>query len=159
MTELLFRDDAYARSCTARVIAVDERGIRLDRTVFYPNGGGQPGDRSPAVIERFERWPAAEKVQRLVDDETGWLFAVKRTPTFALKGEAELLSADGQYIMLGNVVPKNGEVILSLHYQAGMRASPGRVQIERATSGDDDIGFVRLRLATTAKFVTLTWER
>ncbi len=44
MTELLFRDDGYLRSCTARVIAADERGIRLDRTVFYPTGGGQPGD-------------------------------------------------------------------------------------------------------------------
>jgi misacylated tRNA(Ala) deacylase len=44
MTELLFRDDAYARSCSAQVIAIDERGIRLDRTVFYPTGGGQPGD-------------------------------------------------------------------------------------------------------------------
>ena len=44
MTELLFRDDAYLPSCAARVIAADERGIRLDRTVFYPTGGGQPGD-------------------------------------------------------------------------------------------------------------------
>ena len=44
MTELLFRDDAYLRSCAARVESVDERGIRLDRTVFYPTGGGQPGD-------------------------------------------------------------------------------------------------------------------
>src|SRR5918911_917081 len=44
MTELIFRDDAYARSCTARVVAADEKGIRLDRTVFYPTGGGQPGD-------------------------------------------------------------------------------------------------------------------
>ncbi|HEX9533893.1 MAG TPA: alanyl-tRNA editing protein [Stellaceae bacterium] len=44
MTELLFRDDGYLRSCAARVIAADERGIRLDRTVFYPTGGGQPGD-------------------------------------------------------------------------------------------------------------------
>src|SRR3954453_8066632 len=44
MTELLFRDDGYLRSCGARVIAADERGIRLDRTVFYPTGGGQPGD-------------------------------------------------------------------------------------------------------------------
>jgi misacylated tRNA(Ala) deacylase len=44
MTELLFRDDAYLRSCGARVVAADERGIRLDRTVFYPTGGGQPGD-------------------------------------------------------------------------------------------------------------------
>jgi misacylated tRNA(Ala) deacylase len=44
MTELVFRDDAYLRSCSARVVAVDERGIRLDRTVFYATGGGQPGD-------------------------------------------------------------------------------------------------------------------
>jgi misacylated tRNA(Ala) deacylase len=44
MAELLFRDDAYLRSCEATVVGVDERGIRLDRTVFYPMGGGQPGD-------------------------------------------------------------------------------------------------------------------
>jgi misacylated tRNA(Ala) deacylase len=44
MTELLFREDAYLRSCDARVISADAAGIRLDRTVFYPIGGGQPGD-------------------------------------------------------------------------------------------------------------------
>src|SRR5258707_11298635 len=44
MPELVFRDDAYTRSCSARVTGADERGIRLDRTVFYPTGGGQPGD-------------------------------------------------------------------------------------------------------------------
>src|SRR5713101_8307267 len=44
MTELVFRDDAYARSCPARVTLADQPGIRLDRTVFYPTGGGQPGD-------------------------------------------------------------------------------------------------------------------
>lgn len=41
---MLFRDDPYARTCTATVTHVDEHGIRLDRTVFYPTGGGQPGD-------------------------------------------------------------------------------------------------------------------
>ena len=44
MTEQVFRTDVYARTCEATVIAVDERGIELDRTVFYPMGGGQPGD-------------------------------------------------------------------------------------------------------------------
>jgi misacylated tRNA(Ala) deacylase len=44
MTEALFRDDAYLRSTAAIVTAVGERGIELDRTVFYPLGGGQPGD-------------------------------------------------------------------------------------------------------------------
>jgi misacylated tRNA(Ala) deacylase len=44
MTEELFRDDAYLKSCEAVVTAADDAGIRLDRTVFYPMGGGQPGD-------------------------------------------------------------------------------------------------------------------
>ncbi len=44
MTEELFRADAYARACEAVVLAADGRGIVLDRTVFYPLGGGQPGD-------------------------------------------------------------------------------------------------------------------
>ena len=42
--ELIFRDDAYQRSCTAKVVSAGAEGIRLDRTVFYPMGGGQPGD-------------------------------------------------------------------------------------------------------------------
>lgn len=45
MTDPLFRDDAYRWSCEARVIAAGPQGIVLDRTVFYPTGGGQPGDR------------------------------------------------------------------------------------------------------------------
>jgi misacylated tRNA(Ala) deacylase len=44
MTAELFRDDAYLRSTSAVVTAVEASGIRLDRTVFYPMGGGQPGD-------------------------------------------------------------------------------------------------------------------
>jgi misacylated tRNA(Ala) deacylase len=43
-TEELFREDGYLQDCAATVTAVDAAGIRLDRTVFYPMGGGQPGD-------------------------------------------------------------------------------------------------------------------
>ena len=42
--ELICRRDAYATSTEATVTAVDERGVTLDRTVFYATGGGQPGD-------------------------------------------------------------------------------------------------------------------
>jgi misacylated tRNA(Ala) deacylase len=44
MTTLLFRDDAYLQTCTATVTAVHAGGFETDQTVFYPNGGGQPGD-------------------------------------------------------------------------------------------------------------------
>ena len=45
MTEELFREDATLVECEARLLAVDEQGLTLDRTVFYPHGGGQAGDR------------------------------------------------------------------------------------------------------------------
>jgi misacylated tRNA(Ala) deacylase len=44
MTSLLFRDDAYLQTCTAKVATVYANGFELDQTIFYPNGGGQPGD-------------------------------------------------------------------------------------------------------------------
>lgn len=44
MTALLFRDDPTLETCTAMVVAVEDGAVRLDRTVFYPTGGGQPGD-------------------------------------------------------------------------------------------------------------------
>ncbi len=51
MTGLLFREDAYLRSCEARVEAVTPAGLRLDRTVCYPRGGGQPGDTGRLVTD------------------------------------------------------------------------------------------------------------
>jgi misacylated tRNA(Ala) deacylase len=54
-TELLFRDDAYLASAHARVIAVHERGIELDRTIFYPQGGGQQGDAGALLRASGER--------------------------------------------------------------------------------------------------------
>jgi misacylated tRNA(Ala) deacylase len=44
MTEQVFAEDAYARSCEARIIHSAPGAIQLDRTVFYAAGGGQPGD-------------------------------------------------------------------------------------------------------------------
>ncbi len=44
MTTALFRDDSYLRSCTATVTECGDGFVRFDRTIFYPLGGGQPGD-------------------------------------------------------------------------------------------------------------------
>ena len=55
-TTLLFRDDAYATSCEARVVATTpEGGVILDRTVFYAQGGGQPGDVGTLVTANGDR--------------------------------------------------------------------------------------------------------
>ena len=59
-TELLFRDDAYLKTATARVVAARDGLIELDRTIFYPLGGGQPGDTGFFVRENGERIAIAD---------------------------------------------------------------------------------------------------
>ena len=44
MTETIFSTDPYASTCTAKVVQSDGLVIQLSRTIFYPTGGGQPGD-------------------------------------------------------------------------------------------------------------------
>ncbi|MET0312638.1 MAG: alanyl-tRNA editing protein [Burkholderiaceae bacterium] len=50
MTQDLFRQDAYLRETAATVVATGAEGIVLDRTVFYPLGGGQAGDAGVLVL-------------------------------------------------------------------------------------------------------------
>jgi misacylated tRNA(Ala) deacylase len=69
MTELLFRDDGYLRSCDARVTQADERGIRLDRTVFYPMGGGQPGDAGALRLPSGQSITIVDTVKGPLPDE------------------------------------------------------------------------------------------
>ena len=59
MVEELFRQDAYLKEAEATVTVLEERGVRLDRSIFYPTGGGQPGDTGSL------RWDGGEA--RIVD--------------------------------------------------------------------------------------------
>lgn len=55
MSEWLFHTDSYLREFHARVTAVQEQRIALDKTVFYPTGGGQPCDRG-LLSENGRQW-------------------------------------------------------------------------------------------------------
>ena len=69
MTQALFRDDAYLAECEATVTEVNDRGgLVLDRTVFYPTGGGQPGDSGALVWDGGEM-PVAMAVKGDHPDE------------------------------------------------------------------------------------------
>jgi len=69
----LYLEDAYMRSCDTRVSGVDVRGIQLERTPFYAQGGGQPGDRGALVLRDGRR---IEIVTTLRDRDTGQVIHV-----------------------------------------------------------------------------------
>lgn len=50
MTTELFREDGYLRQTAATVTSVEAQGVVLDQTVFYPAGGGQPGDTGTITL-------------------------------------------------------------------------------------------------------------
>ncbi len=103
MTEHLYGADAYAQSCEAVVTAAGPAGIELDRTVFYPRGGGQPGDTGRLT------WPGGEA--EIVD---------------AIKGEAAGKGgAAGSVIHVlaegATLPPQNESVTATLHWDRRYR--------------------------------------
>ncbi len=117
---------------------------------------------SPASVARFRVWTAAEAVTSVLSGGSSALFRIPPRPerphSFVLKGRARLLQADWQRIALADVIPEDGKVVLSLHYQAGLRASPSRVQVEREPDPRDPIPFIRLCVPGPVTRLTLTWH-
>ena len=72
-------------------------------------------------------------------------------------GSARIISADTGQIILADVIPSRGLVVLSLHYQTGLVASPGRVEVERELDFRDPIPLIRLRMDEPATRLQLRW--
>ena len=71
MTHLLYYDDAYTQAFDATVLAVEEDRIALDKTAFYPGGGGQPNDTG--WLEIGGQRLAVTKVKKEGDQVWHWL--------------------------------------------------------------------------------------
>ena len=93
-TELLFRDDAYLKTASARVIAVHDNAIELERTIFYPLGGGQVGDTGTLARESGARIVIADT--RKGDGPDSVLHLAASTQTLPEVGETLTLEIDWQ---------------------------------------------------------------
>lgn len=111
---------------------------------------------------RLECWATgAHRVQLPAEGLTLW--EVPRRASFALVGQATCVQAGPKGIVLADVRPATrgkhrGTVLLSLHYQRGMKASPPRALIQPAEQKRDYIPFVRLKLDRPAGRVLITWD-
>ena len=71
MTELFYMDDSYLREFEATVTAVREGAVTLNRTAFYPGGGGQPHDTGVLIWDGVER--TVTKVKKQGSEVWHWL--------------------------------------------------------------------------------------
>ena len=62
-TEEVFRTDSYLKECESTILSVNDMGgIILDRSIFYPTGGGQPGDSGMLRLVDFSEIKIATTV-------------------------------------------------------------------------------------------------
>ncbi len=103
MTQTLFRGDAYLTECSATVTVISEQGVVLDRTVFYPLGGGQAGDAGVLVLADGREIAIAD-TRKGKDDQGQFTDAICHLPVLANPAasvQAHLLS---QGLKVGDVV-------------------------------------------------------
>jgi hypothetical protein len=112
--------------------------------------------KHPASIQRFNQFPLAKRFKDLPEQRV--LFMIDRVPNLFLKGSGRIESLDWQRIALADVVPDEGEIILSLHYQSGWRIAPSYVQVDKQIEPPDRVGLFKLRLPAPISRLTLVWE-
>jgi len=108
MTQPLYHEDSYIQEFDAAVTAVDaeNHGVILDRTAFFPGGGGQPADRGTLTIgeqtyavkraqekERGEAQDATKQRDAAIAALETWLADFKVVARIALQDTPQLLEA------------------------------------------------------------------
>jgi misacylated tRNA(Ala) deacylase len=90
MTDPLFRADAYLRETASKVLAADPEGVVLEATLFYPRGGGQPGDRGAILLADGRRLEVVDTVYD-ADRKTIRHLLAEGSPAPALGEEVTLI--------------------------------------------------------------------
>lgn len=85
MAQLLFREDPYLKGCEATVVAVHGDAVELDRTVFYPLGGGQAGDTG-----KIGNWRVIDTRKGPLPDQVLHVLEPGSNPTAGAKVEVQL---------------------------------------------------------------------
>ena len=115
MTIELFRNDSYLKSCNSKIIKIDDNGIKLDQTIFYPEAGGQPGDKGKITIGNEE----IEVIDtRYVNNEI--IHVVENISNLNLK--EEILER------LNNLIKQNHEVSISSISETELDEKPDLVR-------------------------------
>jgi misacylated tRNA(Ala) deacylase len=146
MTELIYQIDSYCQAFTATVTAVDEanRAVLLDRTAFYPGGGGQPYDLgtlrfagSEVLLERARKGP--EGIWHVL--ATGTL----PTPGAVVEGQIDwprryqlMRTHTAMHILCGVVFRDYGAMVTG----GDMEPLQGRMDFEFETLSKDLVGVI-----------------
>jgi hypothetical protein len=104
---------------------------------------------------RLGQWPLAEAVADLPGG--GKLYRLKRKLTICRLGQAQVSVVTGHQITLTDLVPENGQVVLSLHAHRRMRVTNDRARLETWTQPYDGTPMVRIRLPGPMERLTIEW--
>jgi hypothetical protein len=113
---------------------------------------------SDMARERLSRFASAEAMPSPPGWETRAFYAIRRPHDYLLRGTARKLSFEPQRVTLTDVVPENGTVLLSLHFQHGCQVRPAWVMVEREPDPYDPVPLLRLRIPSPVARITLTWD-
>jgi len=86
------------------------------------------------------------------------IFSLPDQTGLAIVGNAKVVQMGSDKVTLADVVPENGSVVLSLHYQRGMKVRPGRVKVERELDSHDPIPLIRLKSDEPVSRLELEWD-
>ena len=155
MTEELFREDSYLKSCEATVTAVADNVVRTDRTVFYPLGGGQPGDTGTL---RWDGGSAIVTDTRYFDGDIGHIVEGELPPP----GASVQLEIDWdrryRHMRMHTAMHLLGSVLLYPVTGGNISADKSRLDFDMEDSVDKDaVGAELARLVAEDHAVSCRW--